>query len=83
VTIVGEPMADTWARLGDLALSLPGAWEDFPWGERVAKVDKKIFVFFGHADGTGPAPTSRPIVSRSAASISSYVSGTISGTTRA
>ncbi|QDV08173.1 hypothetical protein Poly30_37090 [Planctomycetes bacterium Poly30] len=29
------------------ALTLPEAWEDFPWGESVAKVKKKVFVFFG------------------------------------
>ena len=29
------------------ALGLPAAREDFPWGERVAKVGKKVFVFMG------------------------------------
>jgi predicted DNA-binding protein (MmcQ/YjbR family) len=29
------------------AFGLPEAWEDHPWGESVAKVGKKVFVFFG------------------------------------
>ena len=33
------------------ALSLPEAFEDHPWGESVAKVQGKVFVFFG-ADGS-------------------------------
>lgn len=33
------------------ALGLPGAWEDHPWGETVAKVGKKVFVFFGQQPG--------------------------------
>ena len=33
--------------LRDFAMSLPEAWEDFPWGERVVKVKKKVFVFLG------------------------------------
>jgi predicted DNA-binding protein (MmcQ/YjbR family) len=35
------------AKLLDHALALPEAWLDHPWGEDVAKVGKKIFVFFG------------------------------------
>ena len=34
-------------RLLDFALAFPGAVEEHPWGETVAKVNKKIFVFFG------------------------------------
>ena len=36
------------------AFSLPEAWEDHPWGESVAKVGKKVFVFFGSTDGDRP-----------------------------
>jgi predicted DNA-binding protein (MmcQ/YjbR family) len=38
------------AELRAYALSFPGAHEEFPWGERVAKVGKKVFVFLGHDD---------------------------------
>ncbi len=31
----------------EFALALPEAVEEFPWGERVVKVNKKIFVFLG------------------------------------
>jgi len=44
----------TWARVREFALGLPGATEDFPWGETVAKVNKKVFVFLGVDDGTYP-----------------------------
>jgi predicted DNA-binding protein (MmcQ/YjbR family) len=37
------------------ALGLPEAWEDHPWGESVAKVGKKVFVFFGVDDADGGA----------------------------
>src|ERR671914_2728624 len=48
-------MADARTELRAFALSLPDASEDFPWGERVAKVNKKVFVFFG-PDARSGAP---------------------------
>lgn len=43
-------MEDLRARLLEYALALPGAFEDHPWGEPVAKVGRgKVFVFFGQA----------------------------------
>jgi len=41
----------TWKKLRDHALAKPEAYQDFPWGELVAKVAKKIFVFLGDPDG--------------------------------
>jgi predicted DNA-binding protein (MmcQ/YjbR family) len=35
------------AKLRGFALSLPETHEDLPWGERVVKVKKKVFVFLG------------------------------------
>jgi predicted DNA-binding protein (MmcQ/YjbR family) len=32
------------------ALTFDGAYEDHPWGENVAKVKNKVFVFFGPDD---------------------------------
>jgi predicted DNA-binding protein (MmcQ/YjbR family) len=52
---VAAPTGDIQAQLRDFALALPEAWEDFPWGECVAKVGKKIFVFLGHDDETPPS----------------------------
>jgi predicted DNA-binding protein (MmcQ/YjbR family) len=37
----------TLDRVRAIALSLPDAYEDHPWGESVAKVKGKVFVFFG------------------------------------
>ena len=39
--------------LREVALGYPGAWEDHPWGEDVAKVGKKVFAFFGTPDDDG------------------------------
>ncbi len=36
-------------------MSFPGATEDFPWGERVAKVNGKVFVFLGCEPAKGAA----------------------------
>jgi predicted DNA-binding protein (MmcQ/YjbR family) len=43
------------AELRDYALKFPGATEDFPWGERVAKVNGKVFVFLGCDPAKGAA----------------------------
>jgi predicted DNA-binding protein (MmcQ/YjbR family) len=39
--------------LREFALTMPGAWEDFPWGDTVIKVKKKIFIFLGDGDQAG------------------------------
>jgi predicted DNA-binding protein (MmcQ/YjbR family) len=44
------PAPEALARLEEFALDLPGAFADLPWeDDPVAKVGKKIFVFFGSA----------------------------------
>lgn len=43
-----------WEKVRDYALGLPGAAEEHPWGETVAKVNKKVFVFLGVDDGSHP-----------------------------
>ncbi|MEU6178762.1 MmcQ/YjbR family DNA-binding protein [Streptomyces coeruleorubidus] len=43
-----------WEKVRAFALGLPGAAEEFPWGESVAKVNKKVFVFLGVEDGSYP-----------------------------
>lgn len=53
-------MADPIAvvdSLEEFALSLPEAWPDSPWGDRVVKVGKKIFVFLSRSDATRPSAT--------------------------
>src|SRR5678815_4386421 len=45
---------DSAEPLRAFAFGLPEAWEDHPWGESVAKVGKKVFVFFGSTDDERP-----------------------------
>jgi predicted DNA-binding protein (MmcQ/YjbR family) len=52
-----------WAALRTAALSFPGAREDFPWGEVVVKVQKKVFVFLGTPGADRPAITVKLTVS--------------------
>lgn len=42
-----------WEAVREFALGLPEAVEEHPWGpeDAVVKVNKKIFVFLGNADG--------------------------------
>ena len=40
-------MAGTREKVLEFALSLPGTFEDHPWGEDVVKANRKIFVFAG------------------------------------
>jgi predicted DNA-binding protein (MmcQ/YjbR family) len=48
---------DTRRRILGFALEFPGAYEDHPWGEDVAKVKGKVFVFLGIADAREPGMT--------------------------
>lgn len=44
---LSAPLKELREELTAYALELPEAWADNPWGELVAKVGKKVFVFFG------------------------------------
>ena len=44
---MASPVRRVRAQLREFALGLPEAHEDLPWGERVVKVKKKVFVFLG------------------------------------
>ena len=48
-----SPARKAHAELLKFALAYPEAWEDHPWGETVAKVKTKVFVFFGKPEGGG------------------------------
>jgi len=45
---MANPVRTLRAKLRDFALALPEAHEDMPWGDRVVKVQNKVFVFLGH-----------------------------------
>jgi len=44
---IPSPKRPEAVLLRAFALGYPEAYEDFPWGERVAKVKGKVFVFLG------------------------------------
>jgi predicted DNA-binding protein (MmcQ/YjbR family) len=48
--MTSRPKNRVAAALREFALQYPEAREDFPWGERVAKVRDKVFVFLGRDD---------------------------------
>lgn len=45
------------SAIEEFALSLPETWVDTPWGDRVVKVGKKIFVFLSSHDAENPGLT--------------------------
>ena len=47
--------ATLYDEVRTFAFALPEAWEDHPWGESVAKVGKKVFVFMGMGETDGTA----------------------------
>jgi len=42
-------MSPLLAKVREKALSYPDTTEEFPWGDRVAKVKGKVFIFMGQA----------------------------------
>ena len=44
----------TWEKLHAFAASLPGAYDDMPWGDHCVKVGKKIFIFMGDPNAKQP-----------------------------
>jgi predicted DNA-binding protein (MmcQ/YjbR family) len=50
-------VADVREIVREFALALPEAFEDHPWGEDVAKVRGKVFVFLGTPGSATPRMT--------------------------
>jgi predicted DNA-binding protein (MmcQ/YjbR family) len=46
-----SPARRAEALLRSFALKYPETVEEFPWGERVIKVRKKVFLFLGRSEG--------------------------------
>jgi predicted DNA-binding protein (MmcQ/YjbR family) len=55
--VAATPPEEIRAELLALALRYPEAWEDHPWGESVAKVGKKVFLFAGVDENAVPRIT--------------------------
>jgi len=47
-------------QLRDFAMKYPDATEEFPWGERAIKVNKKVFVFISRYQGSLRISTKLP-----------------------
>jgi len=63
------------AALRRYALGFPEAYEEFPWGESVIKVNKKIFVFL-HGDSQELRVTTKLPQSHGAAILAPFVKST-------
>ena len=63
------------AMLRKHALGFPGAYEEFPWGERVIKVRKKIFLFL-HGDAENLRVTTKLPLSYGAALLAPFAKPT-------
>jgi len=63
------------AMLRKQALAYPGAYEEFPWGERVIKVNKKIFLFL-HGDAKTLRVTTKLPLSYGAALLAPFAKPT-------
>ena len=48
-------LRDLFNGLREHALAMPEATEEFPWGDRAAKVRGKVFAFLGSVDRPGAA----------------------------
>jgi len=62
--MVSARATTTRQRLREFALGLPGAHEDFPWGERVIKVGRKVFLFLGSDESSDPGVGTKLVASQ-------------------